>query len=297
MRLRFRFSLSLHACVRGLFCLALQDFCTDHKSRLSALEQHREVARAVTAAHATLQKAQTALTDALQVCVSEREADCGRMREGEVVCAFIYKCVALVCVSQLSLIILKRTWLVSLRPTHYAASETLMHLFAFLVLSFAHARTRTTQTNWRRSAKFKPVLAPLIADAHANLTALGTSLTFAALEVDAADRHHSSSSSAPTVPTPAGDQHSQQSQQQHQNQLQETELLLLRGDRAFFGHGAPRDYDAAFAAYERAARAGSARAMNSAAHMLRLGLGRHADADAAVAWCVDVCCCCCLLDG
>jgi hypothetical protein len=53
--------------VRERFRLVSQDFCTDHKSRLSALEQHREVARAVTAAHATLQKAQTALTDALQV--------------------------------------------------------------------------------------------------------------------------------------------------------------------------------------------------------------------------------------
>ncbi len=64
-------SLSLHVSLHGLFGLASQDFCTDHKSRLSALEQHREVARAVTAAHATLQKAQTALTDALQVCVCE----------------------------------------------------------------------------------------------------------------------------------------------------------------------------------------------------------------------------------
>jgi hypothetical protein len=54
--------------VSACVCARAQDFCADHKSRLGALETHREVARAVTAAHATLQKAQTALTDAMQVC-------------------------------------------------------------------------------------------------------------------------------------------------------------------------------------------------------------------------------------
>ena len=151
------------------------------------------------------------------------------------------------------------------------------------LLAFFAARTRT-QTNWRRSAKFKPVLAPLIADAHANLTALGTSLTFAALEVDAASVPLSSS--AATAPAPGDDRQSHAAAEPSPQQLQETELLLLRGDRAFFGHGAPRNYEAAFAAYERAAQMGSATAANSAAHMLRLGLGRHADADAAMAWCV-----------
>ena len=142
-----------------------------------------------------------------------------------------------------------------------------------------------TQTNWRRSAKFKPVLAPLIGDAHANLTALGTSLTFAALEVEAASVPLSS---AATAPTPASDQHPNSGNAPFPSPqlLHETELLLLRGDRAFFGHGAPRTYEAAFAAYARAAHMGSATAANSAAHMLRLGLGRHADADAAMAWCV-----------
>jgi glucose uptake protein GlcU len=42
---------------------------------------------------------------------------------------------------------------------------------------------RALGTSFRRNAKFKGLLAPLINDAQCSLTSLGTSLTFAAMEL------------------------------------------------------------------------------------------------------------------
>jgi TPR repeat protein len=127
------------------------------------------------------------------------------------------------------------------------------------------------QTSWRRNGRFKSQLAPLISEAQGNLTSLGTSLSFAALELGP-DGVLGQSASADDDAA-----------------VRQAEQLILQGDRAYFGHGAPQSYDQAFRAYEQAAKLGHPTAMNSLAGMLSRGLGCQIDMVAATSWLESAC--------